>query len=364
MDENYKIYVHIFPNGKLYIGQTRLSLSYRFGKNGNKYKGCKRFYEAIKENGWDNIKHILLFDDLSSEMADIIEIYLIKKYKTYDINYGYNMTLGGKDGVYKKSCSQYDLDGNFIYEYSNISIAVEKYGYAIYQNLVGDTLSAYGYQWSYDKKEKIDKYKQKINGINEKRRSVYQYDLSGIFIKSYKSVSEAEKETKIPYYRISSCANNKTKSAGGYMWSYIKKEKIEPYKYYDRKKKDKSKNPPNTKVYQYDLNGKFIKEFNSIKDAIKELSIKNGSLISACCKGKKKSAYGYMWRYYKIEYIEEYKSQRIQKNIIQYDKNNNAINTYFGFMQAEKSTGIPHSNILKCCEGERISAGGFIWRYE
>lgn len=30
MNENYKIYVHIFPNGKLYIGQTRQSLKKSF----------------------------------------------------------------------------------------------------------------------------------------------------------------------------------------------------------------------------------------------------------------------------------------------------------------------------------------------
>ena len=98
MNENYKIYVHIFPNGKLYIGQTRQSLKNRFGKNGYNYKGCKRMSDAICEFGWNNIIHLLLFDNLTSEIADIIEIELIKKYKTYDINYGYNMTLGGDGG--------------------------------------------------------------------------------------------------------------------------------------------------------------------------------------------------------------------------------------------------------------------------
>ena len=99
MNENYKIYVHIFPNGKLYIGQTRQSLKNRFGKNGYNYKGCKRMSDAICEFGWDNIIHLLLFDNLTSEITDIIEIELIKKYKTYDINYGYNMTLGGEGSL-------------------------------------------------------------------------------------------------------------------------------------------------------------------------------------------------------------------------------------------------------------------------
>lgn len=47
-------------------------------------------------------------------------------------------------------------------------------------------------------------------------------------------------------------------------------------------------------INQYDLNGKFIKQWKSIKDALKELKINN---ISACCRGKRNTAGGYIWRY-------------------------------------------------------------------
>lgn len=52
-------------------------------------------------------------------------------------------------------------------------------------------------------------------------------------------------------------------------------------------------------VIAYDKAGKKLFEFDSIMHAIEVLNFKNNSYahISKCCKGKKKSAYGYVWRY-------------------------------------------------------------------
>jgi len=47
-------------------------------------------------------------------------------------------------------------------------------------------------------------------------------------------------------------------------------------------------------VAQYDLDGNFIKNWNSIKTAKTQLKINN---ISAVCKGKAKQSGGYVWKY-------------------------------------------------------------------
>lgn len=59
-------------------------------------------------------------------------------------------------------------------------------------------------------------------------------------------------------------------------------------------------------VYQYDLNGNFLKKWDCITDFIRSIGRRRSSLthISACCKGKRNSAYGYIWRYYKQDNIE------------------------------------------------------------
>lgn len=36
---------------------------------------------------------------------------------------------------------------------------------------------------------------------------------------------------------------------------------------------------------------------------------------------------------------------------------------YFGLMEAERQTGISHSNISNCLKGKRNTAGGFHWKY-
>lgn len=51
------------------------------------------------------------------------------------------------------------------------------------------------------------------------------------------------------------------------------------------------------KVLQYDLNGKFIKEWKSIKEASRILKIDN-SCISKCCYHKRNKCGGYIWRFY------------------------------------------------------------------
>lgn len=49
-------------------------------------------------------------------------------------------------------------------------------------------------------------------------------------------------------------------------------------------------------IDQYDLNGKYIKTYNSIKSASAEVSGEPTNIIKAL-KGKIKSAYGYKWEY-------------------------------------------------------------------
>lgn len=49
-------------------------------------------------------------------------------------------------------------------------------------------------------------------------------------------------------------------------------------------------------VLQFDLNNNFIKEYPSTHQAERETGFNNGN-ISACCKGKQKTAYNFIWRY-------------------------------------------------------------------
>lgn len=94
---DYKVYKHTTPNGKVYIGITSRKPEYRWN-DGKGYKNNKHFDNAIKKYGWDNIKHEILYDGLEETQAKLMEISLIHYYKSNDPEYGYNITAGG-DGV-------------------------------------------------------------------------------------------------------------------------------------------------------------------------------------------------------------------------------------------------------------------------
>lgn len=53
------------------------------------------------------------------------------------------------------------------------------------------------------------------------------------------------------------------------------------------------------KIAKYDLNGNLICIYNSIKDAILDISGYKSNLIR-CCKGKANSYKNYIWKYYEI----------------------------------------------------------------
>lgn len=55
-------------------------------------------------------------------------------------------------------------------------------------------------------------------------------------------------------------------------------------------------NKPTKPILQYTKDGEFIKEWTSAKEASKVLGINHGH-ITTCCKGKLKSAYGFVWTY-------------------------------------------------------------------
>ena len=62
-------------------------------------------------------------------------------------------------------------------------------------------------------------------------------------------------------------------------------------------KQGKGKEHPESKsVNQYDLNGKLVKKWDSMMDIQRECGYFT-SCICACCKGRRKTSYGYIWKY-------------------------------------------------------------------
>ena len=68
-------------------------------------------------------------------------------------------------------------------------------------------------------------------------KNIYQYSaITGLFIKKWNTAKEAGEELNINIESIGQCARNKSKTAGGYVWNYIKYDYIEPPKYIGKTK--------------------------------------------------------------------------------------------------------------------------------
>lgn len=149
---------------------------------------------------------------------------------------------------------------------------------------------------------------------------------------------------------------------------------------YNLKTIDKIKKSSSKKVYQYSLDGNFIKEWKSSTEAGKSLG-KTNSKICSCARGKRNKAYGFIWNYKKLKKVEPYKKIVIisenqkenlklinSKPVLQYDKNNNFIREWESAKKAAKELGLNYIAIINYINGKRINhrnknkTGEYIWK--
>ena len=64
----WTVYMHKFPNEKVYIGITSQTAENRW-QNGKGYKTQKLMWKAIQKYGWENIEHNILHDNLEEQYA-------------------------------------------------------------------------------------------------------------------------------------------------------------------------------------------------------------------------------------------------------------------------------------------------------
>lgn len=127
-------------------------------------------------------------------------------------------------------------------------------------------------------------------------------------------------------------------------------------------------------VRQYSLSGKFIKEFESLRDAREFLGVLSSTCIGKCCRRDKNynHVHGFVWRFvnddelYDLpEVARKYLISCMCKFVRQYSLNGEFICEYVSAVLASCCTGANRSSILSVCKRRETftSAGGFIWRH-
>ena len=306
--KSYKIYAHVNKtNGKVYIGQTQQKVNKRW-QNGYGYIDNDYFYKAIQKYGWDGFEHIVLFEGLSPDVADLIEIELIKKYKSNIREFGYNFSSGGYHHTMTEKQRQ------AIIEYNKTRIVSEETKEKLRQMFQGEN----GY-WYGATKENHPRYGTKMSkeakeAISEKnKRENWSEETIKNKEESYKKQSERMKGQPLSKLALERAAQYHKENP----MSQETKEKISktlkenPY-WLGKKMSDESrmkmsqsrkgkfsggKNPMARAVVQIDKDtNEIINIYDCAQDAENELGIRRTS-ISTCCRGRYKTAGGYVWKY-------------------------------------------------------------------
>lgn len=124
-------------------------------------------------------------------------------------------------------------------------------------------------------------HNQKV--IDSISKPIVQYDITGNFIREWKSQTEASKALNISQAHIGRCLKGKTKSAFGFMFVF-KGEQIGKYEARTGRKK----------VRQLDLNGNKIRDWESLRSIERECGYSRLT-IRECTLGKKEYAFNYKW---------------------------------------------------------------------
>lgn len=295
------IYKITSPSGKCYIGRSvdlnkRKKTYIRCGEDLSKQP---LIYRSINKYGWDRMSYELLWS--TTDMININEILnefeydFIRIYDCLSPN-GYNLRSGGNQNTTKR-IKKYCLLCNepFYCRETENQMFCSKSCSGTY------TLTDISVQ------NKIMKGRFKRGIV----KPIKQFDMNGMYLSGYPTIMEAAKNITLNVLNIESpsimkikttassinqSVHNRITSSYGYFWCFegeenIILEKMEKYTGHNKKKK----------VLQYDLNGKFLKKYDSICSAANSLSkdekeknnIRSG--ISDVCRDNYHKSYGYVW---------------------------------------------------------------------
>ena len=261
--DNYTVYKHVSPSGKQYIGITKQDVEKRWS-NGEGYKHCSYFYNAIQKYGWDNFEHIILYTNLSREKACEIEKSLIEELDLLNPEKGYNLKTGGRYGILteesKKKISE-SLKGNK----SRLGIPHTDETIAHMKEI---SAGKNPHEWTEESREKMRQYRLGKKASKETRELL-------------STIRMGEKNSFYGKHHTEETRKKMSQSRKG-----MKLSKEHSMHIAEAKKKQ---------VIQLSLEDeRFIKEWDSVKSAMISLNIKH---IDGVCRGERKSAGGYKWVY-------------------------------------------------------------------
>jgi len=314
------IYRIISPTGKIYVGQSMdIHNRFKYYKNINQIKRQPKIYNSMKKYGWDN--HICeIIEECSIELLNDREVYWKKHYLSI-FNQDWNMVL---------FCNIYDGGGGPLSDDHKKKIGLSKIGNSYRK----------GIPFSEEARNKLRKPKPEGFGFGKKHT---QKTKDKIGNSNRGNIMSDSAKRKISQSRI------------GIKFTDEHKNKI------SMSNMNKTRNQKS--IIQYNLDGSYIKTWESIRSA--ESYYSTG--IKDVLKGKTVTSSGYLWRYESQPLEDDFilnKYDSSRKIVHQFDLSNNFLREWKSTIEIQNILNIPNSNISDCCRGKQKTCKGFIWKYK
>lgn len=195
-------------------------------------------------------------------------------------------------------------------------------------------------------------YNATLGGDGVFTRQIMQYDMKGNLIAEYDNIQQAIKNTQISESVIRGVCQKRYKTAKNYIFKY-KDDKTEINTLISEALKNKHYK---IQVYQYDLSGKLIHIWNSVKEA----NINSGITNISRALNQSKPCGNYIWRTFDKDF---YDNLDLNSIIIQLSKDNKILNYYSSFLEAAKALGKNQGNVIsRACKNNKM-AYGYKWKY-
>jgi group I intron endonuclease len=243
----YTVYKHTTPSGKVYIGTTSKKPEYRWN-DGKGYMSNKRFCDAILKYGWENIEHEVISTGLDKGQAYAMGVELIAKYDATNPAKGYNISIGGECGALGMHHSP--ATRQKISEAKKGHTVSSETRLKMSESHKGAKSPWYGKHLSPETRRKISEANKGADSPNfgkhlspETRRKMSEAhkgkkvsehvilamtEATGKKVlcveagEAYRSLSEAGKAAGVSLGAISNALRGKSKTSGGYHWTYAK----------------------------------------------------------------------------------------------------------------------------------------------
>ncbi len=183
----------------------------------------------------------------------------------------------------KKKTYKYSKEGLFLKEYSSLGEAAFKNNTLptdIMNCITGRNYLTVGFQWKYEKFDKIPDYKElkrirKETNLIIEPRAIDQYSLRGEFIRTWESAKEAAEYLKVAKSAIRNVLCGISDSCCNFLWVY----------------KGKSVKIPNYRVEIYNLDGLFLNKYFTFRLAEIDLNLPKNTISVYLQRREKHSKY-------------------------------------------------------------------------